>query len=88
MPVILATWEAEVRRITVQSQTGKVAKPYLKNYTTQNRAGEVAQVVEHLPSKHEALSSNPSPGKKIKGCILCLGRTDSTNPFPSTSLTP
>jgi hypothetical protein len=37
---------------------------------TQNRAGEVAQVVEHLPSRCEAPSSNPSathsPKKKEK----------------------
>jgi hypothetical protein len=26
----------------------------------------VTQAVEHLPSKHKALSSNPSTGKKIK----------------------
>jgi hypothetical protein len=34
-------------------------------YPTQNRAGGVAEVVEHLSSKHEALSSNPSTTKKI-----------------------
>jgi hypothetical protein len=31
------------------------------------RAGGVAQVVEHLPSKGEALSSNPRLQKKKKG---------------------
>jgi hypothetical protein len=31
-----------------------------------NRAGRVAQVVEHLPSKHETLSSNPLPSKEKK----------------------
>jgi hypothetical protein len=25
MPIILATWEAEIRRIVVQSQTGEIA---------------------------------------------------------------
>jgi hypothetical protein len=29
-------------------------------------AGGVAQVIEHLPGKHEALSSNPSTTKKTK----------------------
>jgi hypothetical protein len=29
-------------------------------------AGGVAQVVERLPSKHKALSSNPSTAKKKK----------------------
>jgi hypothetical protein len=28
--------------------------------TENNRAGDVAQVVEHLPSKYYALNSNPS----------------------------
>jgi hypothetical protein len=37
-------------------------------YIRHNRAGEVAQVAEHLPSKGEALSLNPSmrPPKKTK----------------------
>jgi hypothetical protein len=31
-PLILATWEAEIKRIMIQSQPGqKYAKPYLKN---------------------------------------------------------
>jgi hypothetical protein len=30
------------------------------------RAGSMAQVVEHLPSKSEVLSSNPSTEKKRK----------------------
>jgi hypothetical protein len=34
--------------------------PYKKN-----RAGGVAQVIDHLPSKHEALMSRPSTAKKI-----------------------
>jgi hypothetical protein len=43
------------------------ARHYLKT-PTQKRAGRVAQVVEHLPSKHEVLNSNPStaPIKKTK----------------------
>jgi hypothetical protein len=31
-----------------------------------SRADGLAQVVEHLPSKHETLSSNSSTEKKIK----------------------
>jgi hypothetical protein len=37
--------------------------PYLKN--NQSKKG-VAQVVEHLPSKYEALSSNPNTAKRKK----------------------
>jgi hypothetical protein len=32
-----------------------------QKYSTQNRACALVQVVDHLPSKHEALSSNPFP---------------------------
>jgi hypothetical protein len=41
------------------------SRPYLKN--TQHKKGRMAQVIEHLPSKCEALNSNPSPSppKKI-----------------------
>jgi hypothetical protein len=35
-------------------------RSYLKKYLPPNRTGGVAQVVEQLPSKCEALSSNPS----------------------------
>jgi hypothetical protein len=38
MPVIPATWEAEIRRITVHEILSQ-------KYTTQKRAGGVAQVV-------------------------------------------
>jgi hypothetical protein len=34
-----------------------------------NRAGRVAQVVDRLPSKCEALSSNPSTTQKKKNCF-------------------
>jgi hypothetical protein len=39
-------------------------KPHLEN--TQNKRG-----VEHLPSKHEALSLNPSTAKREKQPLLC-----------------
>jgi hypothetical protein len=39
-------------------------RSYLEKKPTQKRAGGVAQVVECLPSKGEALSSKPSTGKK------------------------
>jgi hypothetical protein len=37
-----------------------------KKYPTQKRAGQVAQVVECLRTKHEALTSNPYTTKKKK----------------------
>jgi hypothetical protein len=66
MPTILATEEAEIRRISVQSQVGQIVlKTLSQKYPTQNRTGGVAQVVERLPSKCEALSSKCSTIKKI-----------------------
>jgi hypothetical protein len=58
--VILAT-----RRITIQVflRQKKKVSTYLKNKA---KKGWVTQVVEHLPSKCEALSSNPSATKKKK----------------------
>jgi hypothetical protein len=56
MPVILATQEAEVRRITVQASLGKwFTKPYVKKPYHKKLA-------EWL--KVKALSSNPSTVKK------------------------
>jgi hypothetical protein len=47
MPVILATQEAEIRRIEVQSQSRQIVHETLsRKYSTQSRAGRVAQVVE------------------------------------------
>jgi hypothetical protein len=57
---------AEITRITDQNHWDKYStRTYLEN-STQNRAGRVAQVVEHLPSKCEALSSNSSNKKNKK----------------------
>jgi hypothetical protein len=74
MPAILATQEPKIKRITVQSQTWQIACESLSwKYPTQKRAGGVVQVVEHLPSKCEALSSNPitAKNKQIKSKLLC-----------------
>jgi hypothetical protein len=65
MPIILTTQEAEIRRIEVQSQPRQIVCETLsQKYLTQNRAGGMDQVVEHLPSKPEALSSNPNTKKR------------------------
>jgi hypothetical protein len=76
MPVILATCEAEIRRIMVQSQLRKiVCEPLPGEYSTQKRAGRVAEVVECLPSKSEDLSSNPSIIKKFCEFLVSLIQT-------------
>jgi hypothetical protein len=53
----------------VGSQPGKIVLETLSwKYPTHKRAGRVAQIVEHLPSKCEALSSDPNiapPKKKV-----------------------
>jgi hypothetical protein len=52
------------RRSGVQGQPPeKSMRPYLKN-TKVKRAGDFTEVVEHPPSRHEALSSKPSITKK------------------------
>jgi superfamily II helicase len=69
MPVILlTTQEAKIRRIKIRGQSpGQITCETLsRKYPIQNKAGGVAQVVECLLSKHEALSSNSSTEKRKK----------------------
>jgi hypothetical protein len=54
------------RRINVQASPGINVRIYLKNKSKAKRIGAVDQVIEHLPSKCKALSSNPSTEKKKK----------------------
>jgi hypothetical protein len=65
MPVILATREGRdqedpsskpARENSLQDPSSKIFNAKKKKYT---------QVVEQLPSKHEALGSNPGTAKKI-----------------------
>jgi hypothetical protein len=59
MPVILYTWETEIRRIVGQGQPGQIVLETLsRKYPTQGADG-VAQVVKCLLSKCDS-SSNPS----------------------------
>jgi hypothetical protein len=63
-PVILAAWEPEIGRITVEDQTGQiVVKTPISKITRAKWTGFVAQVVECLLCKPEALSSNSSSVK-------------------------
>jgi hypothetical protein len=63
MPVILATQEAEIRRIEVQSQPGQIVCETLsqKNPSQQSAGGVV---------KVKALSSAPVLGKKKKKVLM------------------
>jgi hypothetical protein len=60
MSVILATQEAEIRRIVVQSQPGQIVSETLSQKKTITKKG----LVDWL--KVKALSSNPSTAKKKK----------------------
>jgi hypothetical protein len=56
MPVILATWEAELGRITVPWQPRQIAQ--------ETPISKITGGVEHLLFKREVLSSDPSPTEK------------------------
>jgi hypothetical protein len=60
MPVILATQEAEIRRISVQSQPRQIV---LESLTRKKKITKI-RLVEWLKGK--ALSSNPQYSKKKK----------------------
>jgi hypothetical protein len=67
MPVILATWEAEIEMMMVQGQCGQIVCRDLISKTARAKwAGDVTQVLEHVLHKHEALSLNSSPTIKRK----------------------
>jgi hypothetical protein len=57
-PIILAAWEAEIRRITVQGQPGQTV--YKTKITRQKWTGSVACFTRHTTG------SNPSPATKKK----------------------
>jgi hypothetical protein len=74
-PVILATKEAEIRRIQFEASPDKYfTRPYLEKHLTHKRTGRVTQVVEHLPSKPEALNSKPNT-TKTKACFYTHTKT-------------
>jgi hypothetical protein len=63
-PVILATWEAEIRMIKVRGQHGQTGN--LQKTSTAKWNGGMAQAAEYPLCKHKALSSNLSHKNKIK----------------------
>jgi hypothetical protein len=67
MPVILANWETEIGRIAVWGQPGQVIlKTPISKITREKWTEDVAQVIECLLCKHEALVQIPIPSKKKK----------------------
>jgi hypothetical protein len=65
MPIILATQEAEIRRIVVQSQPWQIVQeiPSQKNPSLK-RDGGVTQVVQPLPCKVRSWVQTPKPKKQ------------------------
>jgi hypothetical protein len=56
----------EVGKSPPEASPGKSARPCLKSKLKIKRGGAMAQVVEHLSSKHESMVKSPGPQKKIK----------------------
>jgi hypothetical protein len=54
-----------IRRIVGQASPGKMLR-FISKIIRAKWAGGMSQVVEHLPTKCEALSSNPNTTKKKK----------------------
>jgi hypothetical protein len=54
--MILATWEAIGRRITVKASPKQNQETLPKTWLKQKGAGGMAEVGEHRPSKHEGLT--------------------------------
>jgi hypothetical protein len=68
-PVILATEKAEIRKISVRSQPQQIIRDPIskkKKIIKSKSTGRGAQMVKCLPSKCEALGSNPNTAKKKK----------------------
>jgi hypothetical protein len=53
------SYTESINRITVQAHLGKKPNPIPKIIKAK-RAGDMTQMVEHLPSNHKTLTSNPS----------------------------
>jgi hypothetical protein len=65
MPIILATWETEIRRIMVKDQHRQIVSwDVISKLTRAKWTGDVAKVVECLLYMQDVLSSNSDPTKK------------------------
>jgi hypothetical protein len=61
---------AEIVKWSIAVQVSLDKKPVpLSKIIRAKSAGGKAQTVQHLPSKHKALSSNPSTNKPFKKCL-------------------
>jgi hypothetical protein len=70
-PVILVTWEPEIRGIKVQGQPGQIVdKTPISKITKAKWTGGVAQAVDCLLCKHEAVFKFQSHTQK-KECSIC-----------------
>jgi hypothetical protein len=69
-------WKSSTKNLTHRSSQWIVANVFLnlQRETRKSRAGRVAQVVEHLSSKSEALTSNSrAEGKKrMRNAVMFL----------------
>jgi hypothetical protein len=62
MPIIPATWEAEIGGLQSEDSLGKKYK-----FLSEKQIKSVARSVEHLSSKCKVLNSNSSTAKKKEG---------------------
>jgi hypothetical protein len=60
MPVILATWGAEMERIMFKVNQANRAQDPISKVTREKWTGSMTQAVEGLLYRQETLSSNPS----------------------------
>jgi hypothetical protein len=61
----ISTWEPAYKWLKVRIQRSSKFRERA-NFFQESAAGNVAEVVEHLPGKYEAVTSNPSSTKKKK----------------------